>query len=240
VTELLRSRPIVAIDGPAGAGKSTVARHLADALDFVLVDTGAMYRAVALAARRRGVPWTEGDALGRIARDLVSRRALVLGRSRPNARNGRGELQITLDGDDVTEAIRTPEIGLGASAVSAHGPVREALLDLQRQAGSGGGVVLEGRDIGTVVFPNADVKFFLTARPEVRARRRFDELVAKGALVTYEQTLDDVRQRDNNDTTRTVAPLRKAPDAMLVDNSAMTVDDTVATMVERVKAWNRL
>jgi cytidylate kinase len=231
VTELSRSRPIVAIDGPAGAGKSTVARRLADALDFVLVDTGAMYRAVALAAQRRGVTWKDGDNLGAVARSLVARRALDFRRD-----SERG-VRVSLDGEDVTDAIRTPEIGMGASTVSAHGSVRDALLDLQRQAGRGGGVVLEGRDIGTVVFPDADVKFFLTAHPEVRARRRFDELTAKGAVVTFEQTVADVRRRDEQDMNREIAPLRRALDATLVDSSDMTIDQTVGRMADVVRAW---
>ena len=224
-----RPAPIVAIDGPAGAGKSTVARLLADALGFVLVDTGALYRAVALAAKRGGVSWDDGPALGELARGIVARRGLSF-----EARPGQG-VRVRLDGDDVTDAIRTPDVGMGASTVSAHGPVRAALLDLQRQAGRAGGVVLEGRDIGTVVFPDAEVKFFLTARPEVRARRRFDELVAKGSAVTYEETLADVRKRDEQDTTRAVAPLRQAADATLVDNSDITVAETVSTMAARVR-----
>jgi cytidylate kinase len=127
-------------------------------------------------------------------------------------------------------------MGMGASTVSGHKDVRDALFDLQRQAGRGGGVVLEGRDIGTVVFPDAEVKFFLTARPEVRARRRFDELTAKGAAVTLEETLADVRRRDEQDTTRAVAPLRQAEDATLIDNSDITIDECVARMAERVRA----
>jgi cytidylate kinase len=224
-----RRRPIVAIDGPAGAGKSTVARRLAEALDFVLVDTGALYRAVALAAQRSGVDWSDRTRLGELARSLVARNALVFERG-PD-RGGR----VLLDGDDVTGAIRAPEIGMGASNVSAFEEVRDALLDLQRQAGSAGGVVLEGRDIGTVVFPRAEVKFFLTARPDVRARRRFEELIAKGTAVTFEETLDDVHRRDKQDTTRAVAPLRQAVDAILVDDSEMSIDDTVRRMVECVR-----
>ncbi len=162
-----RPRPVVAIDGPAGAGKSTVARRLAQALGFVLVDTGAMYRAVALAAAQAGISWDASARLGELARGLVARRAIGFELDENDG------LRVRLDGREVSEAIRAPEIGMGASAVSAHKPVRDALFDMQRQAGDGGGVVLEGRDIGTVVFPDAEVKFFLTARPDVRARRRF-------------------------------------------------------------------
>jgi cytidylate kinase len=222
--------PIVAIDGPAGAGKSTVARRLADALGFVLVDTGAMYRAVALAAERAGVAWSNGPALGALASALVADAALVFERDPVRG------VRVTLRGDDISEAIRTPSIGMGASTVSAHPEVRAALLDLQRQAGAKGGVVLEGRDIGSVVFPEAEAKFFLTARPEVRAKRRFDELVAKGdAAVTLEGTLEDVRRRDAQDTGRAAAPLKQADGAMLVDSSGMSIDETVAAMVAQVR-----
>jgi cytidylate kinase len=224
-----RARPIVAIDGPAGAGKSTVARRLADALGFVLVDTGALYRVVAVAAKEGGVAWDDGAAVGALAQALVARGAIAFERDEALG------VRLRLDGRDVTDAIRLPDVGMGASTVSSFPAVRDALLDLQRQAGRAGGVVLEGRDIGTVVFPEAEVKFFLTARPEVRARRRFEELVAKGQKVTYEETLAEVRRRDEQDTTRAVAPLKQAPDALLVDNSDFGVEDTVARMVARVR-----
>jgi len=225
-----RSRPIVAIDGPAGAGKSTVARRLADALGFVLVDTGAMYRVVALAARRASVPWEEGARVGQLAGQLVNRQALGFERATG------GGIRVNLDGEDVSLAIRTPEIGMGASQVSAHPEVRAALLELQRQAGRDGGVVLEGRDIGTVVFPDADIKFFLTARPEVRARRRFEELSAKGQTVTFDQTLAETLRRDEQDTGRAHAPLRQAEDAIAFDSSDAPVDEVVTQMVARVHA----
>jgi cytidylate kinase len=225
-----RLQPIVAIDGPAGAGKSTVARRLADTLGYVLVDTGAMYRTVALAAKDAGIAWTAGEQVGALARSLVSRNALSF------ARDPDGGVRVRLDGTDATDRIRAPDIGMGASTVSAHKAVRDALLEMQRQAGRAGGVVLEGRDIGTVVFPDAEVKFFLTARPEVRARRRFDELVARGTAATFEETLEDVRRRDEQDMTRPVAPLRQAADATRIDSSEISVDDAVAWMAERVRA----
>lgn len=224
-----RTRPIVAIDGPAGAGKSTIARRLADALDFVLVDTGAMYRSVALAAVREGIPFTEAERVGALAHGLVTRHALSFERDHVLG------VRVKLSGDDVSDAIRTPEIAQGASLVSAHPEVRAALLDLQRQAGEGGGVVLEGRDIGTVVFPDAEVKFFLTASPETRAKRRFDELVAKGQSTSFEQTLADVKRRDAQDEGREHAPLRKADTAILVDSTSLSIDDTVRQMFEAVK-----
>jgi cytidylate kinase len=220
----------VAIDGPAGAGKSTVARRLAETLGYVLVDTGALYRAVALAASRADVPRTDENAVGALAQSLVARQAIGFERDR-----SRG-LRIRLDGDDVTDSIRTPDVGMGASTVSAYKAVRDALLDLQRQAGRDGGVVLEGRDIGTVVFPDAEAKFFLTARVDVRARRRFDELTAAGSRVTLEETLADVERRDKQDTMRPIAPLRQAPDAILVDSSDLAIDDAVAFMAAKVRA----
>ena len=224
-----RPRPIVAIDGPAGAGKSTVARRLADTLGFVFVDTGALYRTVAVAAKRASVTWSDAQSVGELANALVARGAIAFER---DAERG---VRVWLDGRDVTDAIREPDIGMGASTVSAHKAVRDALLDLQRHAGRAGGVVLEGRDIGTVVFPDAEVKFFLTARPEVRAKRRFDELTTKGQRVTLEDTLAEVRRRDEQDTTRAVAPLRQAEDALLIDNSDFGVDETVARMAARVR-----
>jgi cytidylate kinase len=229
-----RKRPIVAIDGPAGAGKSTVARRLADALAFVLVDTGAMYRAVALAAKRDGIEWSDGPRLGVLAHDLVARNALSF--ERDPGLGVRVKL-VNADGsrDDISDAIRTPDMAQGASLVSAHPQVRDVLLELQRLAGAGGGVVLEGRDIGTVVFPDAEVKFFLTASAEVRASRRHAELVAKGQSVTLEETLADVKRRDAQDEGRAVAPLKKADGAVLVDSTRLTFEQTVASMLEHVK-----
>jgi cytidylate kinase len=223
---------VVAIDGPAGAGKSTVAQRLAEAVGFILVDTGALYRGIALAARRAKVDWGDGAGLGELAHAIVSRSDLVL-------RPGQGFCRVILEGEDVSDAIRAPEMGMGASQVSAHAEVRAALLELQRQAGREGGVVLDGRDIGTVVFPDAEVKFFLTARPEVRAKRRYDELVARGDKVSLEATLAEVLRRDDNDTHRAHSPLRRADDAVLVDNSDMTIDETVTLMVSRVRASSR-
>ncbi|MBX3193082.1 MAG: (d)CMP kinase [Labilithrix sp.] len=225
----MRTRPIVAIDGPAGAGKSTVARRLADALGFVLVDTGAMYRAVALAASRASIDWKDGKALAEMARGLVSRSALTFER---DAELG---VRVKLAGEDISEAIRTPDMAQGASTVSTHGEVRAELLELQRMAGRDGGVVLEGRDIGTVVFPDAEVKFFLTASPECRAKRRHAELVAKGTSASFEDTLADVKRRDAQDENRAVAPLRRADGAILVDSTALSFEETVAHMLADVK-----
>ena len=229
----MRERPIVAIDGPAGAGKSTVARRVAEALGFTLVDTGALYRSVALAASRAGIGIGDQPRLGTLATQLAAREAIRF------VRDPERGLRIHLDGEDVSEAIRTPEIAMAASTVSAVPAVRDALLDLQRQAGREGGVVLEGRDIGTVVFPDAEVKFFLTAGDEVRARRRHAELLTKGQDVSFEATLEDVRRRDEQDSMRPVAPLRQADDAILVDSSALDVDAVVQSMVDSVRRARR-
>jgi CMP/dCMP kinase len=227
---MLRDRPVVAIDGPAGAGKSTVARRLAARLGFTLVDTGALYRAVALAAKRAGIAWDDEDAVTTVARQVVASRSLEL---LPDKDKG---VRVLLNGEDVSDAIRAPDMGMGASRVSAIGGVRDALFELQRIAGERGGVVLEGRDIGTVVFPDAEVKFFLTASAEVRAKRRYDELVARGETVDYQKTLEDVRTRDHKDTMRPIAPLRQADDAMLIDSSDRAIDDVVEEMTAKVFA----
>lgn len=222
-------RPVIALDGPAGAGKSTVARLVADALGYVLVDTGALYRTVALAAARDGSSWDDEDAVGALAERLAARGAIALVPT-PTG------LRVELDGEDVSRAIRSPENSLGASRVSAVGRVRDALLHLQRGYLRGGGAVMEGRDIGTVVAPDAELKLFVTASPEVRARRRFDELAAKGEQPSLEQTLRDVLARDRADESRAIAPLVPAADAQVLDTSTMSIDEVVATIVARARA----
>ena len=221
----MRTRPIVAIDGPAGAGKSTVAKRVSKELGFVLLDTGALYRAVALAAKRGGVDVKDASRAGALAEDLARRSAIRLEPER-----------VTLDGEDVSREIRTPDMGMDASTVSAHPAVRKALLDMQRKAGEDGGIVAEGRDIGTVVFPDAEHKFFLTASAEVRAKRRFEELLAKGQKVSEEETLAEVKRRDAQDEGRVVAPLKPAADAELVDSSSMGIDAVVELVLARVRA----
>jgi cytidylate kinase len=226
------SLPRVAIDGPAGAGKSTVARGLADRLGYLLLDTGALYRTVALAARRASAPWEDEAAVSELAERLVGEGAIRC------ARVGDGML-VSFRGEDVSLAIRAPEMSLGASRVSAYPRVRAALLAMQRSAGEEGGVVLEGRDIGTVVFPDAEVKFFLTASPVERARRRFEELTQRGQIVTLDQTLAEVIERDRADTERKVAPLRCADDAILVDSSGRDVGEIIEEMARVVEARRR-
>jgi cytidylate kinase len=223
-----RRRPVVAIDGPAGAGKSTVTGRVARALGYLLVDTGALYRAVALAAARSGIDFEDIEGVGRTAEAVVARDALCL------ADGGEGSVRVLLDGEDVSTAIRTQELGQGASKVSAQPRVRAALLELQRSAGRNGGVVLEGRDIGTVVFPDAHVKVFLTASAEERARRRALELETTGQIAPYDVILDEIRRRDKADTERAVAPLLQADDAVLVDSSYLTEREVVDSIVALV------
>lgn len=225
-----RARPVVAIDGPAGAGKSTAAKQVARALGYVLVDTGALYRAVAFASLEAGISLADCDAVSALCEALVRTRELW-------AIAGDGaRFAVALRGRALGDEIRTPEVSLGASTVSAYPRVRAALLDLQRGFGAHGGVVLEGRDIGTVVFPDAEVKVFLTASPEQRAQRRFEELTARGESVGYAQVLDEVRARDKQDSERAVAPLRAAEDAVCVDSTAEPVEQVVQRIVALVRS----
>lgn len=208
---------MVAIDGPAGAGKSTVARQVAERLGFIRVDTGALYRAVGLIALERGVSLEDGPALGTLAAGLEL--AFVEGPSGP---------RLTVNGSDREDDLRTPDVADAASKVSALPEVRAALLEAQREMGVDGGVVLEGRDIGTVVFPDAEVKVFLTASAEARARRRLGDLEQRGVESTYEDVLAAMRARDTRDSSRKHAPLKPAEDATVVDSTEMTQDEVVA------------
>jgi len=217
-------RIVVAIDGPAGAGKSTVTKRLAQQLGYSLLDTGALYRAVALVARDRGVGWDDEARLAKVAAELDIRFEME------------GEVNRVFLGDrEVTAAIREPEISDGSSRVSAVAAVRAALLDLQRRLGERGGVVVEGRDTGTVVFPDARAKFFLTASPEVRAQRRTQELRSAGKDADFGQVLAEIRERDERDSIRDLAPLCQADDAVPIDSSSRSVDEVVAQMLAMVR-----
>ena len=219
---------IIAIDGPSGAGKSTLSKLLAKALNYINIDTGAMYRSVALAAQRRGIEPSDEEALRRLC-DTISIDFV---------RSGSGE-RVLLNGEDVSEAIRTPEISLLTSRVSACKGVREAMVRLQRKMGERGGVVLEGRDIGSVVFPGAEVKFFLQASAGERGRRRYEELKGKGFPVDLEQTVAEVEERDAADSAREHAPLIRAEDAEVIDSTTLSIDQVLTEMLQVVRARRR-
>lgn len=206
----------IAIDGPASSGKGTVARSVARKLGYRYIDTGAMYRAVALVSRRDGVPWEDAEELGALAAGLTFTFAW--------REDG---LNVLVDGEDVTRLIRDDGIGTGASEVSRHPEVRAALLELQRGLGAEGGVVMDGRDIGTVVLPDAHLKIYLTASLEERARRRHEELERRGEQYTIDDVMSAMSARDRQDTERAVAPLRVAEDAVVVDTTDLTIRQAV-------------
>lgn len=214
-------RIVIAIDGPAGAGKSTLAKRLAARLGFVYIDTGAMYRAVAWWAKQNGVSWEDGQRLEQLALSAQ----IELGR----------DGAVRLNGEDVSEAIRAPEISEGASRVSAIPAVRRAMVALQQKLGAEESVVMEGRDIGTVVFPEAEVKIYLDATAEERARRRVRELAGRGVAADYEQVFEEMKQRDGRDSTRPDSPLRQAPDAAYVDSSRMTEEEVEGELLRIVR-----
>lgn len=217
------SKPIlITIDGPAGAGKTTVSKALAEALGYRYVDTGALYRAVALAAQREGVSPEDDDGLDRVCRGLT----LAFER----AENG---TRLLLNGEDVTGLIRTPEMSMLASAVSARPVVREFLFSVQKELGHRREAVFEGRDMGTVVFPDAEVKFFLDASTRVRAQRRYREM-APTASMTLDEVEQDIVRRDKNDSTRSIAPLKPAQDAVIIDSSDVSVDEVVEKMIAHI------
>jgi cytidylate kinase len=225
-----RERPVVAIDGPAGAGKSTVTRVVAERLGYHLINTGAIYRTVALAAQRAGFAFQEDEKVGALAHQLVAREAIQL------VPDDGIEYRVLLEGEDVSKAIRTQGLGEGASKVSAIPAVRDALLELQRAAGRTGGVVLEGRDIGTVVFPDAEAKFFLTASVDVRAKRRYEELLGRSQPPSFEDVRREVNERDRRDSSRPIAPLKQASDAIVVDSSALDIEQVAEHIVALVRA----
>lgn len=220
---------IIAIDGPSGAGKSTLGKMLAKNLNLLYLDTGAMYRAVGLAVTNAGVNFEDKEAVSKIA-----------GRAKIELVGEPDALQVFLNGENVSEAIRTPEAGQAASIVSTISEVRKILVEHQRRLGetAPNGCVLDGRDIGTVVFPHADVKFFLTAKPEARARRRYTEDLEKGRSVTYEQTLAEITERDERDVSREDSPLSIAEDTIVIDTSELNLQEVYEQMEAIVREKN--
>ena len=213
----------VAIDGPAGAGKSTLARRLAAELGYIYVDTGAMFRTIGLYALRAGKDPKDNEAVNALLPEISLKFAFI-----------GGEQHIYLNGEDVSTAIRTEEVGMAASAVGANPEVRAFLLGMQRDMAKTQDVLMDGRDIGTVVLPDATVKIFLTASPEACATRRWKEYQQKGVEVSYEEVLADVRQRDYQDTHRAAAPLRQADDAQLLDTSEMNFEQSLEAMKKMI------
>lgn len=213
----------VAIDGPAGAGKSTISKGAAKELGFIYVDTGALYRTIALCAVRKGIIDNSEEVV-----KMLDEIEVRLGFEN-------GVQCVYLNGEEVSPYIRTPEISMGASKVSAIPKVREYLLDLQRNIAKENNVVMDGRDIGTVVLPNAECKIFLTATPECRAKRRYKELIEKGEDVKYEDVLADVNERDYNDSHREIAPLKPSKESVIADTSELTLDESVALIVKIIK-----
>lgn len=214
----------VAIDGPAGAGKSTVSRAAAKAMGYIYVDTGALYRAVGVNALRNGIDTKDKPAvaatLSDISVDLVFEN---------------GEQKVLLNGENVSTEIRTPPASMAASDVSAVPEVRAFLFDLQRDIAKRNNCIMDGRDIGTVVLPDAQVKIFLTASPEERAMRRYRELIEKGTEVDYKEVLDDLVQRDYNDSHREIAPLKPAEDGVILDTTGMTLEESIEAIIKTVK-----
>lgn len=217
---------IIAIDGPSGAGKSTLGKMLAKELGLLYLDTGAMYRAGAVAAVRAGISLDDDAELTRVVRNAKIELA-----GEPDS------LKVLLDGEDVSTEIRTLEVAQAASIVSTVSDVRRRMVELQREIGENApnGCVLEGRDIGSVVFPNADIKFFLTAKPEARARRRFEEDASKGRVTTYDQTLAEINQRDERDVSRDDSPLKIAEDAVVIDTSDLDLTEVFELMLAKVR-----
>ena len=211
----------IAIDGPAGAGKSTIARMAAGKLGFIYVDTGAMYRAIALFCLRQGILPKDEEAV-----------SLAVKEAQITISHVGGEQRIMLNGEDVSGQIRTEQVGNTASAVSAYPEVRAHLLNLQRDLAAGASVIMDGRDIGTCVLPDAETKIFLTASPSVRAMRRFKELKEKGIMCNLQEIEQDIIERDQRDTSRAAAPLKQAEDAVLVDGSDMTIDQVVNAIMD--------
>lgn len=216
----------IAIDGPVGAGKSTIARECAKRLGYIYVDTGALYRAVGYYAVKNGIDTDNEDVLfggidGKLSLTVEIKNSVQ---------------RVYANGEDCTERIRTPEMSMTASKVSAYPKIRKFLLDLQRGIAEKNNVIMDGRDIGTVILPNAEVKIFLTAKPEERAKRRYDELIAKGESVEYGDVLADLQKRDFNDSNRSAAPLKQADDAVLLDTSGLSFEESVEKVISLIQS----
>ncbi len=218
-------KKVITIDGPAGAGKSTVSKALAQKLQYLYLDTGALYRALAYKALRESVPVNDPDALKR----LCSSTQVTL-------KNADGKMAVYVDGEDVGDKIRTEDVGLAASTLSGFKVVRNKLLSLQRQAGAKGGVVAEGRDMGSVVFPHADFKFYLDADLQERSRRRHQELNQKSGQIEMDRVIRDMQTRDEQDSHRKIAPLRAAADAVIIDSTFLTVSEVVEMIIKKMSS----
>ncbi|MBN2105838.1 MAG: (d)CMP kinase [Deltaproteobacteria bacterium] len=214
---------IITIDGPVGSGKSTIGRLLAKKLGYVYLDTGAMYRVIALESRERGIAAGDEQAL-----------AALSGTIDIQFKQTEDRQLVFSSGRDVTDAIRTPDISMLASRISALGSVRSALVGLQRQIGCHGGIVIDGRDAGTVIFPHARFKFYLDATVEIRAQRRYKEFIEKKINIDYNSLFLDIQKRDHDDSTRSIAPLKPAPDAAIIDTTEMTLEDVLEAIVTHI------
>lgn len=220
----------VAIDGPVGAGKSTIAKECAKRLGYIYVDTGALYRATGLFCKRNGIEISQENA-DKIEKAITTGLSLEI-------RLENGTQLVFMNGENVSEEIRLPEISMAASAVSAIPCVRKFLLDTQRKVAGENNVIMDGRDIGTVILPDAQVKIFITAKPEIRAKRRYDELIAKGIDAKFEDVLNDLNTRDYNDSHRDVAPLKQADDAVLLDTSEFDFEQSVQAVINLIEKEN--
>lgn len=221
-------KKVITIDGPAGAGKSTISKALADKLKYLYLDTGALYRALAYKALKQNIALNDSAAL-----------AAFCSVTDVTLNNVDGRMTVYVDGEDVGDKIRTEEVGLAASALSAFSVVREKLLSLQRDAGLQGGIVAEGRDMGSVVFPNADYKFYLDADIQERTRRRHSELHQKSSPVAMEGILKDMKARDHQDSQRAIAPLKPSPDAFVIDSTSLDVSEVVDLILRRIAGHGR-
>ena len=219
----MEKKEIITIDGPAGAGKSTVSKALAKKIGYVYLDTGALYRALAHKALKVKISLEDTAALAKLCSGTTV-----------SLKNIEGKMAVLVDGEDVGDKIRTEEVGLAASKISAFAVVRESLLNLQRQAGMQGGIVAEGRDMGSIVFPHADYKFYLDANAEERIKRRYNELLAKGDGVEYMAIQKDMMARDNQDSQRKIAPLAAAVDAIIIDSTGLSVEGVVEKIIQHI------